>query len=292
MTQVQTIWSGKMELGEGPMWDSLRQLLWFVDIKKHKIHCFDPETGEVSSWAAPEQVGWVLPATNDFHLAGLRSGPCRFYPASGQFERVIQVEPHLPGNRLNDATVAPDGAVWFGSMDDAEAAATGQVYRLYDGELTTASIPPVAITNGPALSGDGRTLYHVDTVGGVIHAVPLATNGEAGPQQEFVRIAPEDGHPDGVTVDAADNLWVALWGGWGVRCYASDGRLLHEVRLPASNITKIAFGGADLRRAYATSARAGLSAEALALQPDAGSVFAFDVEVPGRPLPLAKAHRA
>lgn len=285
---VQIVWSGSMELGEGPVWDERKQLLWFVDIKKHKIHCLDPLIGKVSSWVAPAQVGWILPAERDFYLAGLQSGLFRFHPEAGEFSRYAVVEPHLPGNRLNDATIGPDGAIWFGSMDDSEASPTGQVYRLYEGALTTTKIPAVPITNGPALSGDGQTLYHVDTLGGAIYAVPVAANGETGPPREFISIAPDDGHPDGVTVDAADNIWVALWGGSAVRCYAPDGRLLREVRFPASNITKIAFGGRDLLRAYVTSARAGLSPEELALQPDAGSIFSFDLDVPGRPLPLAK----
>lgn len=287
-TEVRKAWPAEMELGEGPAWDAARQVLWFVDIKKQRVHRLDPAAPALASWSAPAQVGWVLPTTAGFHLAGLQSGLSRFHPATGMFEHLAQVEPQLPSNRLNDATVGPDGAVWFGSMDDCEASPTGRVYRFHGGVLTRTSIAPVTITNGPAVSDDGRTLYHVDTVGGVVHAVSVTAEGTTGEQRQFVRIDANDGHPDGVTVDSAGNVWVALWGGWGVRCYARDGRLLREVKMPASNITKLAFGGPDLRRAYVTSARAGLSPEALALQPDAGSLFEFDVEVPGIPLPPAR----
>jgi sugar lactone lactonase YvrE len=53
------------------------------------------------------------------------------------------------------------------------------------------------------------------------------------------------------------------------------------VRFPCSNITKLAFGGPDLRSAYVTTARHHLSAEQRQTQPLAGGLFRFDVDVPG-----------
>jgi sugar lactone lactonase YvrE len=57
-----------------------------------------------------------------------------------------------------------------------------------------------------------------------------------------------------------------------------------EVRFPVANITKIALGGEDGKTAYATTARQGLSADALAAQPLAGNVFTFRVDVGAAPV--------
>jgi sugar lactone lactonase YvrE len=230
----------------------------------------------------------VLPAHGGALIAGLQTGLARFDPADGRFEHLADVEPERPGNRLNDATVGPDGTIWFGSMDDGHEQPTGRVFRFNGTSVEATAIDPVPITNGPALSPDGRTLYHVDTVGGVIHAIPIAEDGTTGEPRVFTTIDPALGHPDGVSTDSAGNVWAAIWGGWCARLYAPDGTLLGEVRLPAAQITKVALGGADGRTAYATSARIGLDAEALAGQPDAGALFAFEVEVPGRALPPAR----
>jgi sugar lactone lactonase YvrE len=285
---VRCVWAGEMLLGEGPVWDAAAQRLWFVDIKQHRVHRLDPTSGRVESWAAPAAVGWAFPAAGGALIAGLQTGLARFDPATDAFDHLLAVEPDLPDNRLNDGTVAPDGSIWFGSMDDGERAATGHFYR-FDGQAVSRTpIAPVIVSNGPAFSPDGATLYHVDTVGGIIHAAPVAGDAMVGPSRVFARIDPSDGHPDGVTVDAAGDVWVGLWGGWRARCYAPDGTVLEEVRLPAANVTKIAFGGPDLRTAYATTARVGLSGEARAVQPQAGSLFAFDVDTPGLPLPLAR----
>jgi sugar lactone lactonase YvrE len=284
---VRNVWSLGATLGEGPVWDARDAALWFVDIKQHRVHRFDPAGGETRSFDAPGQVGWVLPAADGGFLAGLQTGLHRFDPESGAFTLLTAVEPDRPGNRLNDATVAADGAVWFGSMDDGETDVTGQVHRFHAGTLTTSTIPPVVITNGPAVSPDGGTLYHVDTLGHTIHAVPVdgATTGTPRP---FATIDAADGYPDGVTVDAEGGVWVGLWGGWSARRYAPDGTLDRIVRFPVANITKVAFGGDDLRTGFATSASKGLSDEDRAAQPEAGSLFAFDVDVPGRVLPLAR----
>jgi sugar lactone lactonase YvrE len=283
---VRNVWSLGATLGEGPVWDARDAALWFVDIKQHRVHRFDPVSGETRSFDAPGQVGWVLPAADGGFLAGLQTGLHRFDPESGAFTLLTAVEPERPGNRLNDATVAADGAVWFGSMDDGETDVTGQVHRFHAGTLTTSTIPPVVITNGPAVSPDGGTLYHVDTLGHTIHAVPV-DGATTGTPRLFATIDAADGYPDGVTVDAEGGVWVGLWGGWSARRYAPDGTLDRIVRFPVANITKVAFGGDDLRTGFATSASKGLSDEDRADQPEAGSLFAFDVDVPGRVLPLA-----
>lgn len=289
MGEVRTVWEGAATLGEGPVWDPARNVLWFVDIKQHKVHCLDPATGSKREWNAPGQIGWVLPAQDGTLLAGLQAGLFRFSPEDGSFTHALDIEPHLATNRLNDAATAPDGCIFFGTMDDGESDCSGRFYR-WDGETAApCGIDPVCITNGPALSPAGTILYHVDTVGGAIHAASLDANGQVTATREFARIDPVDGNPDGCSVDADGNVWIGLWGGGRARLYAPSGDIITEVALPASNVTKVALGGKDLKTAFATTARAGLSEDELAAQPLAGSVFAFEVDVPGLPATPARA---
>jgi sugar lactone lactonase YvrE len=84
-------------------------------------------------------------------------------------------------------------------------------------------------------------------------------------------------------VDSAGNVWIAMFGGWGVRCYSPAGELLRSIGLPVAQCTKVAFGGADLRTLYITTASVGLSAEQLARQPLAGGLFRTRVATPGLP---------
>jgi sugar lactone lactonase YvrE len=275
-------------LGEGPVWDAVRQCLWFVDIKQPRLFRFDPVAGSLQHWVAPAQIGWALPAADGSLIAGLQGALYRFDPDRCGFEHWMAVESALPGNRLNDACCSPGGELWFGSMDDAEAADTGRIYRCVAGAIEDSGLPPVCITNGPAFSPDGDTLYHVDTLGRRIFASNIDSRGRPRATRLFASIEVGAGYPDGPVADAEGCLWIGLFGGWAARRYAPDGRVLEQVRFPVANVTKLAFGGPDLRTAFATTARKGLSAESLQQQPLAGDVFSFRVDVPGLPVAPAR----
>ncbi|AUW59618.1 gluconolaconase [Sphingobium sp. SCG-1] len=270
-------------LGEGPIWVERDRALWFVDIKAPAIHRFDPQANSLQSWAAPAQVGWIVPAAEGDFVVGLQTGIHRFYPSTSAYTLLHAPEAHVPGNRLNDATVDPEGNVWLGSMDDAEEEVSGRIYRMYRGVAIPAGLPPVTITNGPAISADGRTLYHVDTLGRTIWRSRTDEDGSVADTVFFAQIEDGAGYPDGPVVDAEGCLWVGLFGGWGVRRYDPAGKLMASVAFPVANITKIAFGGEDLSTAYATTARKGLSEAQLQEQPLAGDLFAFDPGVRGLP---------
>lgn len=286
--QPAPVWELQAELGEGPVWIERDRALWFVDIKKQDIHRFDPSSGDRRSFKAPEQVGFILPAEGGGFVAGLQSGLFRFDDRTGAFDSLVQVEPGHSDNRLNDGVIDPAGRVWFGTMDNREKTKTGAFYCYDRGQLSQTGIDQITITNGPAVSPDGRTLYLVDTLAGTIQAADIHDDGSLGRPRPFVKIGHAEGHPDGPTVDSQGCVWIALYNGWEVRRYSPVGDLLQTVRFPVANITKIAFGGDDLRTVFATTARQLLKPDDIARQPLIGSLFSFRVDVPGIPCPLAQ----
>ncbi len=283
---VRSVFAAAAILGEGPVW--IGKALWFVDIKSKLIYRFDPASGDAKRWSAPEQIGWILPTRSAQMVVGLKSSLHYFDPSEGIFTRLQAPAPAYPGNRLNDATTDVTGRLWFGTMDDAETAETGLLYRAADGLVEDSGLPPVTITNGPAIDAAANWLYHTDTLGKRIWRVPLQADGSLGTPVLHITIEPEAGYPDGPVIDAEGCLWTGLFGGWGVRRYDPDGTLMRSVRFPVANVTKIAFGGADLRTAYATTARKGLDAIAMAAQPEAGNLFTFDPGVAGLPVAPAR----
>src|SRR5947209_4876935 len=272
------VWTLEAELGEGPVWVEQDRALWFVDIKKQQIHRYDPTDGSKCSWVAPEQVGFVFPAEDGGFVAGLQSGLYRFDEGSGAFELIIEVEPDLPDNRLNDGVVEPAGRLWFGTMDNGEKAKTGAFYCFHEGRLTRTALEGIAITNGPAISPDGGLLYFVDTLKATIGCADVRDDGSLGDPRPFVRIAPAEGHPDGPTIDSNGFVWISLYAGWEARRYSPVGELAKRVRFPVANITKLAFGGDDLRTAFATTARQKMRPEEIAKQPLIGHLLEFRVE--------------
>jgi sugar lactone lactonase YvrE len=173
-------------------------------------------------------------------------------------------------------------------MDNGETDKSGAFYCFADGQLTRTEIGGIAITNGPAVSPDGRLLYVVDTLKGTIDAAEIRADGSLAEPRPFVRIAPREGHPDGPTTDSEGCVWISLYAGWEARRYSPAGELIERVRFPVANITKIALGGDDLKTAYATTARQLLGADDIAKQPQIGDLFEFHVDVPGVPCPLVR----
>jgi sugar lactone lactonase YvrE len=282
-TEPVSIWPLGAPLLEGPVWVERDQALWFTDIKGKKIHRHRPGSGLVlgQSWEAPEQVGFVLPFEGGGFAAGLQNGVHRFDERNGSFQLIADPEPRLPGNRINDGTVDSSGRLWFGTMDDGEAEATGAIYRMGADAHCWRESPLISITNGPAFSPDGKTCYHTDTLGGIIYACDVSRAGELSNRRVFATIPEEEGYPDGPTVDAEGCVWTGLYMGWAVRRYSPKGKVLQNIRFPVDAITKIAFGGPDLKTVFATTANKHLSADGRIDQPDAGDLFSFEVDVPG-----------
>lgn len=284
--EPKVAWNLAAELGEGPVWVERDRALWFVDIKTHQVHRFDPATRERRSWKAPEQVGFVFPAERGGFVAGLASGLHHFDERTGVFDLIAMVEADKPHNRLNDGAVDPQGRLWFGTMDNEEKAKSGAFYCFADGQVRPTGIDGIAITNGPAVSPDGRLLYVVDTLKGTIDAAHILDDGSLGERRRFARIDPKHGHPDGPTVDSDGCVWISLYAGSEAWRYSPAGELIGRVRFPVANVTKMAFGGDGLRTVYATTARQLLKPEEIARQPQIGDLFEFDAGVAGVPSPL------
>jgi len=282
---AECVWALGATLGEGPHWSAAENCLWFVDIRQQKIHRFDPATRAARSWTAPAQPGFIAPLAGGGFIAGLKTGLHLFdhRREHGRFELLATVEDPVLDNRLNDAHVDSRGRLWFGSMHDGEQELSGALYCLDEQGIVRRLDDGYCITNGPAVSPEGRTFYHVDTLRRVICAFDLGADGGLSNKRVFATIEPHAGYPDGLSVDAEGGVWIALYGGWGVRRYSHRGELLDVVKLPCANVTKAAFGGADRRTLYITSARKGLTAAELTAQPLAGGLFALRVDAPGLP---------
>ncbi len=280
----ELIWDLKAELAEGPVWVARDRAVWFVDIKGRRLHRYGVDDGSKTSWDAPDQVGFVLPAEDGSMICGVRGGLYRFDPVTGQFSLLIAVEAERPQNRINDGFVAPDGSLWFGTMDDSEATVSGALYRYAKGELTRHD-DDYRVTNGPAMSPDGRTLYHNDTVNRRIYAFDHA-DGVLSDKRMFAETT--DGFADGPSVDSAGVVHVGLFNGSGVARFSPSGERIGTIAFPVRTVTKAAFGGDDLKTLYCTTAWLGQDSEVRVAQPQLGGLFRVSVETPGLPQALIR----
>ncbi len=278
-------WPIMASLGEGPLWSVSAQCLWFVDILGCRLHRFDPINGNHRSWDTPSRPGFVAELADGGLLVGLAHGLYRFDMAASSFTLLAPVEQDRVENRINDGVVGPDGRLWFGTKNEQETLATGGWFSWSGAGSPVQLEEGYVVTNGPAFSPDGQTFYHCDSTTRRVLARSVSSDGRLGANRLFALVADDAGYPDGLAVDVEGCLWVGLFAGWGVHRYAPDGRLMESIDLPCAHVTKPAFGGADSKTLFLTTASVNLSDTERTAQPLAGGLFALRADVSGRPPP-------
>ncbi|WP_303310997.1 SMP-30/gluconolactonase/LRE family protein [Hymenobacter sp. BT730] len=271
-------------LGEGPLWNPETQQLYWVDIDGCAFHLFNPATGQDQAFSMPARVGSAAPMHHGRVLLALQSGIHQLHLDTGQLTLLVNplTDPSL---RFNDGKCDPAGRFWVGTCDMQLRTGTGTLYRLDpDGSLHV-MLRGITTSNGIAWSLDHSTMYFIDSPTLRVQAFDYdKASGSISNARTIVRIAPETGVPDGMTIDREGMLWVAVWGGGAVhRYHPGTGALLQVITVPAPFTTSCTFGGPDLQTLYITSARKELSPEQLAQFPLSGNVFAVIPGVSGLP---------
>jgi sugar lactone lactonase YvrE len=270
-------------LGESPVWCADSQRLWFVDIRAPALYRLDPDSGAMERYPMPDLVGMVAMASEGL-VVGVVAGLCRFDPKAGKAgPPFLQLDPDLPGNRINDTKAGPDGALWCGTMPDGGGAPTGSLYRIDGNGKVTTLAGAIAVPNALCFSPDGATVYFTDTREGTI--LRADARAEKPVFEPFAKVDVAPGRPDGATVDSEGYLWNARYGGGCVARITPQGDLDRLIPLPVTQITACAFGGPDLRTLFITTARQRLTEAQCAEQPDAGDLFALPCDVAGLPEP-------
>ena len=273
-------------LGEGVIWDHRLATLYWVDINGQSLWSWRPDGGEEAKARALDERGLCspppeVPATV---LHGPSSGLAGLALEGGEPAILVRPEPDLPGNRLNDGVAAPDGSVFFGTLNEADRQPSGHFYHWSGAGLARFGICTVT-TNGPAIDPDLGLLYATDTSRGRVWRYRLREDGALGEPEEFAAFGEGEGHPDGMAVDAESHVWICHFRGSRITRFDPDGEPVLVVPMPTPQVTKLAFGGPDLRTIYVTTAARDLDRAA---DPLAGHLFRLEAGIAGRPAGICR----
>lgn len=271
------------ELGEGPVWDNrIGRLVW-VDIMRHTILEYDPATGHTESFDVGQPVAALAPRHLGGYVLAVEEGFALAEDLALAIQLIAAVERNNSGNRMNDGKCDTSGRFWAGSMARDGVPGAGAFYRLDREHRVEKILNDVTCSNGLGWSPDDSHMYYIDTgTGGVDVFDYDRASGRISGRRRLLDIPPQEGVPDGMTIDCDGCLWIALWGGGVVHRYTPDGVRDQTVRLPVSLVTSCTFGGPNLDDLYISTASE-LSEAKLRQQPHAGGLFVCRPGVTGTP---------
>lgn len=271
-------------LGEGILWDSRRQLLWWTDIQGRRLHRYDWTQGTMRVLETPERIGsFGLVAGSERMITAFASGIALYDAYQQSVAWLPRPDTLLAGVRFNDGRVDRRGRFWSGTMvEGKQRTPDGCLYSVGGGEIRC-HLRGIRISNGLCHSPDGTLLYFADSPTRTISVYELLEpEGILGTRRTFIE-TPEGAFPDGGAVDADGCVWSAHWGGGCVVRYTPEGRIDRTLRVPTRQPSCVCFAGPDLDVLCVTSAREGLDAATLNLEPHAGNVFLYRTGVQGLP---------
>lgn len=280
---VELVIDSKSELGEGAIWNyKTNELIW-VNIKGEILNIFNPSINNNKEMFTGQMIGTVVPAESGNMLVALENGIYMLDTETGNKNFIVDPEKDMPDNRFNDGKCDPAGRFWAGTMSMVGKKEAGALYRFDLDSTIHKMVDNVTTSNGIVWSLEKDKMYYIDTPTRKVMAYDYNNNtGEISNPEIAVKVPADLGAPDGMTIDADGNLWIALWGGSAVGCWNPEtGELLRTVKVPAKNVTSCAFGDKDLKTLYITTARQGTGEEELKNYPNAGGVFKIHPGVKG-----------
>ena len=272
-------------LAEGPVWDESRQQLLWVDILQKTVHCYDAGSAQRQVTEYPETVGTVALTDNGNWLVALKQQVLLCPPFSSVGKILFSANERHPANRFNDGKCTPDGAFLVGTMDMDEKAPNGKLYWLDARRNAKTVLPAVTISNGMAWDLPRKRLYYIDTPTQQVQVASYdPVSGEMGAFLPFLNVPSELGFPDGMTIDEAGNLYIAMWSGARVAVFSGDsGTYLYSIKVAAPNTTCPVFGGENMNELFISTARVGLNDSQLQKYPASGGIFRVKLAAKGLP---------
>jgi len=251
MLSIEPIGTIRSKWGEGPIW--WRGALYYVDIEGHRVHRLDPADGSEKSWDVGQRVGTVVPRESGGLIIAGDGGLHFLDEETGHLTAIADPEPDKPDNRFNDGKCSLDGRFFAGTISLVKKTGDARLYRL-DPDLTLhEAFGPVTNSNGIAWSVDGKTVFYIDTPRKEVLAFDYE-DGHLRDMRSVISTAHLDASPDGMTLDATGNLWIAFCHGGCVACFdPRTGKELRRIDLPCLETTACAFGGPELADLYVTT---------------------------------------
>ncbi len=275
MFELEPVANYHCKVGENPLWDEREQRLYWEDIESNRLFRVDHASLEHECFFRGDSMIGGFSFQDDGSLLLFEMDRISVLTKQGQ-HRVIASGIDSDMFRFNDVIADPEGRVFAGTIGKTDQ--SGGLYRVdLDGSVTPLW-KGTGCANGMSFSPDLARFYWTCSTTRIIYVADYdrATGGLVN-RRPFYEAPPEEGTPDGLTIDTAGELWSARWGGSTLLKLGADGRLLGEIRFPVTRVSSAVFGGPNLDTLYVTTAGGNVDDDALD-----GMLYRVRTPVPGR----------
>jgi gluconolactonase len=249
---------------EGPVWLPDDRVA-LTSISHGCVYIVDPRDGaleRIDTGGGPN--GLACSADGTLYVA--QNGGA--WGASGTAEPGVQV---ITGSHVdylveglgvpNDLTFGPDGRLWITDtraqfdVSTPDAGLPGHVYAtdVDSGDTRLVIDDGPVFINGLGFDRDGSRLLVTATLSSQLLSYVISPDGAVG-APELVHTF-DDGWPDGMTVSAHGDYWVALTAADRIDVVDTWGRRVGEIGLPAGSLpTNVCIGGRRYDELFVTAA--------------------------------------
>ena len=249
---------------EGPVWLPDDRVA-LTSISHGCVYIVDPRDGaleRIDTGGGPN--GLACSADGTLYVA--QNGGA--WGASGTAEPGVQV---ITGSHVdylveglgapNDLTFGPDGRLWITDtraqfdVSTPDAGLPGHVYAtdVHSGDTRVVIGDGPVFINGLGFDRDGSSLLVTVTLSSQLLSYVISPDGAVG-APEIVHTF-DDGWPDGMTVSAHGDYWVALTAADRIDVVDTWGRRVGEIGLPAGSLpTNVCIGGRRYDELFVTAA--------------------------------------
>jgi len=242
----------EFKLGENPLWDDRRGVLFWTDIDAGELWRYDPKTeSSTRFYQGPKVGGFTL--QHDGKLALFRIDDIAILDPD-QPDEVEVIAPFDESNvaRFNDVLATPEGSVYAGTI--AAKPGLGGLYRVGTDLSIRELFLGTDVSNGMAIFNEGRSLlWTCSTSNRIVSLIRDPADDSVSDPETIYRTTPDEGTPDGLCRDIEGRIWSARWDGGCVIIHDPDGSPLEKIPVGTPRVTSVCFGGSDLSTLYITT---------------------------------------
>jgi len=247
--------------------------LHFTDIRPNKVYHLEPggkialvrENSNGANGLALTRDGDLLMAEGDGKRISKRS-------RDGTITTVIEGFDGKPFLAPNDLILDAKGGIYFTDPGPRPVVPGRPTYVFY---LAPGAKQPIVIDgevarpNGLTLTRDGKTLIVDDTLGPIVHAYDVQSDGTVKNKRTFAQLrdipAGKESGADGLALDSEGRLYITTV--TGVQVFDGGGQYLGTIKVPRQS-ANVAFAGPDKKMLYVTAREGLYRVQTLAKGPD------------------------